>query len=268
MGITFFKKFKKENLDINRITLDKKSIYSSTTVKLSSKLVTETSLYSKEELEEQIKRFLVTMIENFPTFPIERFKENFIDLNINNLALTDNKSFYKHDLKNKSINFLDKDALFHEFLHFASDKIYTGKAMCGFEYSNEKYRKVGRGLNEGYTQLLCSRYFPTFESMICGLYMTHISEKVEEIFGREKMGDLYFNGNLFDIINELTKLSSEEEAKQFIFDLDKLYDTYMLAAKTDTFDKNIELMDKLLNKLRKYMDKCMIAKNNNKKSVM
>ena len=26
---------------------------------------------------------------------------------------------------------------------------------------NEKYRKVGRGLNEGYTQLLCSRYFLT-----------------------------------------------------------------------------------------------------------
>lgn len=268
MGITLFKKFKKENLDINRITLDRRAIYSGTTVKLSPKLVTETGLYKKEELEEQIKSFLVTMIENFPTFPIERFKENFTDLNINNLALTDNKSVYKHDLKNKSINFLDEDDLFHEFLHFASDKIHTGKVMCGFEYSNEKYRKVGRGLNEGYTQLLCSRYFPTLKSMSCGLYMIHISEKVEEIFGREKMGDLYFNGNLFDIINELTKLSSEEEAKQFIFDLDKLYDIYMLAAKTDTFDKNTELMDKLLNKLRQYIDKCMTEKNNNKKSVM
>ena len=137
MGITFFKKFKKENLDINRISLDRKSIYSGKVVKLSQKLVTETGLYKREELE--------------------------------------------------------------------------------------------------------------------------------EVIGREKMGDLYFNGNLFDIVNQLTQLSSEEEAKHFILDLDELCKNYSIK---DIVGPKSKKLNELLYKLGQYVDKCVLAKNNNKESVM
>lgn len=265
MGITLFKRFKKENLDINRIDLDRKSIYSGIVVKLSQKLVTETGLYDKEELEEEIKSFLIIMLENFPTFPLERFKETFATLNINNRTLENNTSFYYNDLNSKSINLLSKDDLFHEFLHFASDKNCEGKLMVGFEYSDEKIKRLGIGLNEGYTQLLANRCFPSSEHLFRELYTMEVVKRLEDVIGREKMGDLYFNGNLFDIINELTELSSEEEAKQFILDLDNLCKIYH---KNGTFGQNIEFMNELLNKLCQYIDKCVLAKNNNKESVM
>lgn len=265
MGITFLKKFKKENLDINRISLDRKSIYSGKVVKLSQKLVTETGLYEKEELEKQIEKFLIIMLENFPTFPLERFKETFSTLNINNRIAEDSHSFYYNNLTSKSINILSKADLFHEFLHFASDKNCEGIVMVGFEYSDKNNKRLGRGLNEGYTQLLTNRYSRSADNMFVEFYTMNIVEKLEEVIGREKMGDLYFNGNLFDIINELTELSSKEEAKQFILDLDELCKNYSIMDVIGPKSKNL---NELLYKLGQYVDKCMLAKNNNKESIM
>lgn len=265
MGITLFKKFKNENLDINRISLDRKSIYSGKVVKLSQKLVTETGLYKKEELEEQIKDFLIIMLENFPTFPIERFKETFATLNINNRIAEDSHSFYYNNLMSKSINILKKADLFHEFLHFASDKNCEGIVMVGFEYTDKNNKRLGRGLNEGYTQLLANRYAPSSENMFVEFYTINIVEKLEEVIGREKMGDLYFNGNLFDIVNELTQLSSEEEAKHFILDLDELCKNYSIK---DIVGPKSKKLNELLYKLGQYVEKCRLAKNNNKNSVI
>ena len=207
------------------------------------------------------------MVKNFPTFPIDRFKENFATLNINNLVLKYNFSCYLNDGNSKSINILNKEAFFHEMLHFASDKNYIDKVMIGFEYSNEKYKRLGRGLNECYTELICSRYFSSIENMVKIMSVAQIAYRLEEVIGRQKMGDLYFNGNLFDIVRELIKLSSEEESIQFILDFDEFYDVHYSSLKTNTLEQNKELINNLSNKLLKFIDKCLEAKNNiNKKS--
>ncbi len=90
----------------------------------------------------------------------------------------------------------------------------------------KKIKRLGRGLNEGYTQLLTNSYSLSAKNMLVELYTMDIVEKLEEVIGREKMWDLYFNGNIFHIIGTLIELSSYEETQQFIKGLDLLFALY------------------------------------------
>ena len=49
-----------------------------------------------------------------------------------------------------------KDILSHEFLHMASTR---DKYRCGFHLQTRFNQEIGRGLNEGYTELLNKRIF-------------------------------------------------------------------------------------------------------------
>jgi len=181
-----------------------------------------------------------------------------VDLNIfyNNLkSLKINQSNFIQKILNKinkrsgwyspddnEINYVDrleaKDTIFHELLHAASsieDK-EESISFSGFEQINcERWQKIGRALNEGYTELLNQRYF----SPVRDVYTMEvtIAKMIERIVGREKMTEMYFQANLKGLINELSKYN--ENILEFLGHLDFL-STYMRIK-----DKSIAVKEKL-----------------------
>ena len=131
--------------------------------------------------------------------------------------------FYKeHSITSNPLSQLNvNDILAHELLHASTSSRATNKRYYGFHQislENKKVKELGRGINEGYTELLTRRFFgysPTGYS-----YEVSVAEMVEFIVGKDKMQDLYFKLDLDGLINELGKYCEINEVKQFILNLD------------------------------------------------
>lgn len=107
---------------------------------------------------------------------------------------------------------------FHELLHMASS-IYSpceNTNFCGISQRSLKRRiSIGTSLNEGYTELLCERYFPNYISTsYCE--EKNIAWAVEEIIGIEAMYKYYFNADLPGLINNLLKYTDESSILLFL----------------------------------------------------
>lgn len=79
---------------------------------------------------------------------------------------------------------------------------------------------LGRGLNEGYTQLLTERYFGSIYGDKIYIFEVHFARMTEEIIGKSKMESLYLNANLNGLIDELKKFESKENIMRYICHLD------------------------------------------------
>ena len=165
---------------------------------------------------------------------INIYKENFNNQNIlNKLSTlkikTKNKQTDKEGVfnpKNNTITlYTNKDdseelvrhKLMHELIHMASRKENYQDGLC--YYQEDDKLLLGKGLNEGYTELLNNRYF----SNIGRDYYTKeqvVASKIEEIVGQEVMEDIYFNKHLFDLINILS--DDRKEVINIIFKIDKI----------------------------------------------
>ena len=120
----------------------------------------------------------------------------------------------------------------HELLHMASTiKDEDGNIYSGFiQLRGEK--GCGYGIDEGYTSLLDDRYFldRTEEKKTLNTQtycvVKYLAGMVEEFVGKENMEDLYFEANLFELIDFLASYTSLEEAAQFIHNIDIILTTY------------------------------------------
>lgn len=134
-----------------------------------------------------------------------------------------------------------EDAIYHELFHMASSTYKDGIRYSGFHQSSIKTGIVslGKGLNEGYTELLSARYFQS-ENSIDGSYEYEVlvAKKVEDLIGKEKMQSLYLNSNLKGLIDELKQYTSEEEIMKFISNSDFLV-SHMSDKKLQLFEKNM-----------------------------
>ena len=133
-------------------------------------------------------------------------------------------NFYRNP--DHSIYYSFSYALSHELLHAASSLPYVdGYSLVGFDHCmfvNNSWNEIGRGINEGYTELLASRYFN--HNLVCGYYeLVKIVKLLECFFEDPKdMQHLYFNANLLGVIKQLEKYATHEEALQIITETDKL----------------------------------------------
>ena len=158
-----------------------------------------------------------------------------------------------------------KTTMYHEFFHMAST-YYNKKnkrIFCGFsiaEYNSFGGASIGRGLNEGYTQIMAERYFNkdniqqnlSLNYLIC----TETLLFLEKIIGRQKMEGLYLNADFSGLIKELSQYESLENIFQFINSLD-----YIL--KQERTKKSINLQKVLkeeVEKIGKFLIKCYINK--------
>ena len=132
-----------------------------------------------------------------------------------------------YDSKTNSIE-IDKsdylDTIDHELMHMASSHYDQNnkKSYCGFhQRSTGINSSIGKGLNEGYTELLIDRYFRS--DKVKGLsyhFEKQIASNLETIIGQDKMEQFYMSANLYGLVEELKQYKTEEEVLKFISDVD------------------------------------------------
>lgn len=201
------------------------------------------SLDIQDKVKTYVKEFISVLdSKNFP------INHSTIYNNLNNLNIeivddfNENKCFKssqtvgKHiDGKLLLVSGYEKLVIFHELFHFISsrgiiildqEKEYLLKA-CGFQ--RQKFKKndneveylIGKGINEGYTDLLDIRYFNTpCES---SLLLSNLAYLLELVIGKKEMEEAYTECNLSFIVESLTKYTSEKEAKKIIGFYDYIY---------------------------------------------
>lgn len=231
---------------------------------------------------ELFSRFANVILSKFHYVNLTNFYNNLNEIRIDLYDLrTKNKYFHRgifgyYDVKKNAIK-LDEDyvsvIIFHELFHMASSVYLNGNYYSGFrQYSSDDYTSIGKGLNEGYTQLLTERYFGHNDDFgKVYEYETFIVGKLEEIVGKFKMQELYLSANLYGLIKELNKYISYEEIINFIRCLDflnnNLNNKTMLIFRMDTIVKRIKIINSFLVKAYliklKKEEMCGILSNDN-----
>lgn len=120
----------------------------------------------------------------------------------------------------------DEKSIYHELFHLSSSYYAKDKntIFTGFRQRNAVH-SIGKGINEGYTELLCERYFNDKDINSAYYFGKIIVKSLENIVEKEKMENLYMQADLYNLINELKKYNNEEEdIITFIKDLDYICD--------------------------------------------
>ena len=221
-------------------------------------------------------------IINFHDVLSNNFKENDLNNfynNINNLKIYE-KSFklinfvlgkgregLYEPVKNKlciSKECKDDTTLYHELFHMSSSFVKDKLICSGFAQMNSKSnnKTIGVGINEGYTELLTSRYFNN-EKPNTYLEQTIICDSLEKIIGKDKMKSLYLNADLYGLVMELNKYISKEEIIGFIYYSDFI--TNHLKSNSINIEALLQCMKYtnifLINAYHKKLEKIMQEKN-------
>lgn len=173
-----------------------------------------------------IQEFLNTMKSQLSFNDFEIIKQNIKNINIELLEKNSDENasgLYSPTglitLHEKN----DKVTFYHELFH-ASSSYYNQSKLefhSGFHHQHVNERKdIGRGFNEGYTELLTHRYFGSHDDSGYSNEL-HYARLVEHLIGKEKMQSLYLKSSLNELINELCKYNSLENVLKFIENMDK-----------------------------------------------
>lgn len=141
----------------------------------------------------------------------------------------------------------------HELLHLASafyDSNYKTIFSGFLQFNYNSGVCVGRGLNEGYTQFLKNRYFEPSNAYVLE---THFASILEEIIGKDSMENLYFNANLYGLVEELRKYANIDDIMQFINSFD------YINLRTHNL-KKIELIKSNTKYIARFLVDCYIKK--------
>lgn len=162
-----------------------------------------------------------------------------------------------YTLESKEIDIYLEDnnsTLYHELLHAASsDFTYN---VSGFNIYLESGESLGKGLNEGYTELLNKRFFDKKSKSY--IRLQKLAELIELFYeNKEDMVTDYFNADIFGLIGELLKSMTLEEAIDIIVDIDGI------------LNSNLNTIDylKLKQKILKLYEKSPVIINQNQKPM-
>ena len=201
--------------------------------------------FPKEKSNELLNSINNPYINTFDSIMKENNKSKYLEnfySNLSNSFIIKNKLLQKISLS-KGVNgecffkrqnyYLilgDKDSLekrnaeltpYHELLHLLTTRFDNKKTIrIGFQINN-----FATGINEGYTELLTKRYFKKFSKNDNEVYshFTWILNMIEDIVGKSKMEDYYFDINVEGLILELEKYISREKVINLIEDVDLLF---------------------------------------------
>lgn len=161
---------------------------------------------------------------NFQTIKINKNKKNKLIM-----ILKNDSTIGKYNPKTNEINTYNdkKTTLNHELLHASSSNPFF--SSIGFnrifkenKEINLRHNEIGRGLNEGYTELLNNRLFK--EISFSYIHLNKIAYLIELLFtNKNEMKDYYFNNDIEGIIYELNKYINKEEIINLLIDIDELY---------------------------------------------
>lgn len=113
------------------------------------------------------------------------------------------------------------DTKTHELLHMASSRNGFFSSFCGF---HKRIVDIGIGadLDEGYTELLNTRYFA--HSPKNGSYqeLQMIAFGLEYIVGYKKMQQMYFSNDLEGLVQELEQYAPRDEILRILIKIDRV----------------------------------------------
>lgn len=215
--------------------------------------------------------FKKTLTDRFGKESLINFYNNILWLNFScnivdrfTLTVLNNYGLYNiHDNKIKMLKKIDRHTLFHELFHSAST-IVGNKEFCSGLSRRINERDIGDGLNEGYTDLMVSKYFDVRlndENCFCSLVA--IAKSLDYLIGKDKMEKFYLNADLHSLVQELSKYYFSEEISNFISTTDFLY--YMLAKKylsTDQLDVLYDIKEEIIKFITRGI--CLKLKDENK----
>lgn len=114
--------------------------------------------------------------------------------------------------------------LCHELLHLGSTIIDKIKKIVfsGFCQIIDD-TQIGMALDDAYTEMLAYRYFNLNYEYMAYDYEIIITALIEEIIGKDKMTNYYFNANLYGLVKELEKYNNRESIIKFLDDFDLIY---------------------------------------------
>lgn len=224
--------------------------------------------FTSQQFGSAIIHFAHVMIDKFSSIDLINFYNNLNELKINptkfglkNFILRTN-IIGTYDAQ-KNLILVDKDnyisSIYHELFHMSSSTYKNGIIYSGFRQSSLEYDDdFGRGINEGYTELLTKRYFGDIEEVKkIYKYEVNIADKLEKIVGQEIMEGLYLNANLPGLISKLEKYAPEEEITKFIYDVDyinkNIYNKKILPLKKEVITNCLRNINEFL--LRTYAKK-------------
>ena len=207
--------------------------------------------------------FAKVLVEHFPEEALTNLYNNLNEVKIRkNIVI----SFFGlggvYKVTNNSMSLSRSDCIYHELFHMASasyDK-ESETSYVGFRYSKSDI-SIGKGINEGYTEVLTHRYFPkkTPESY---MFETDIARKLETIIGTDKMILLYFRGDLLGLISELSNYMPEEEIMKFLKRVDFINGYYDDLGNTNIRESIFDIYEFLLKtyalKLKKQYEEGLI----------
>lgn len=190
----------------------------------------KTTITKKREIPDEniipnsLKRLVYQLEKNID-------KENLNNLYRNLNDVTINKRFLmilggiagKYNSEKNTIDYSIKSALAHEFIHMASsyyDKDNNIKQSGFIDYSNNL--AYGKALNEGYTDLLTRRIFnPTTKFYNEEVRVVRF---VELLFDKKSLEKYYFTNDFIQVVKNLNKFMSTEEAIKLITTFDLGFD--------------------------------------------
>ena len=184
-----------------------------------------------QEVKQNILHFYNTMI-TCPGFISSFFLYNLERLKFKEIVLDERNEFFiagNYDINDSSISFSEKygnRVIFHELLHMSSSIKINNNYFSGFFQHIKNNRRLGEGLNEGYTELLTHRYFQKGENIGESGYvvLVHFMSALEKIVGSKELMEFYFKADLKSLIDFLNQYISREEIMLFIMHMDYLKD--------------------------------------------
>ncbi|MDO4369454.1 MAG: hypothetical protein Q4C29_02850 [bacterium] len=228
----------------------------------------------KKPFSDKIINFHDVLSNNFKENDLNNFYNNINNLKIYeksfkliNFVLGKGREGLYEPVKNKlciSKECKDDTTLYHELFHMSSSFVKDKLICSGFAQMNSKSnnKTIGVGINEGYTELLTSRYFNN-EKPNTYLEQTIICDSLEKIIGKDKMKSLYLNADLYGLVMELNKYISKEEIIGFIYYSDFI--TNHLKSNSINIEALLQCMKYtnifLINAYHKKLEKIMQEKN-------
>ena len=189
---------------------------------------------------ELIEYFIKVLEQNFSHCDLSSFYKNLetlktVEKNNNILEKLEKKLNYRvagyyNAKKNKIRMFINENDTDyeehwnHELLHMATSKKGFRSLFSGF-HKRINGVEVGRGLNEGYTELLNVRFFSYNKSKYDPSYkfLQMYARGIENIVDEKKMQQLYFTNDLEGVIKILENYTTRDKAINLILKIDRVY---------------------------------------------
>ena len=181
------------------------------------------------KIPEELKEIVNTFVQNVDEKNLKYCAKNLKNVKIENKNIIKhfkdylsnlakppfNAGFYHYDTNIIDLFIDSKQVLSHEFIHMCTNN----KDHCGFNLNTRYNEEIGRGLNEGYTELLNQRIF---KYKHCAYPKNVGIVKLLETFfdDPKELENAFFSNDLDTVIYQFCKYGTKEEFFNLLENLD------------------------------------------------